>query len=262
MTLLELCEPLFQYVCRVNRSARKGAAVELSQVRADIESIFKDMEVKASGDPGLANHLDPDKGKIGLVLTFFADFMVKESKLPFVQDWQSLAEQRYNELAGDERFWDLLEETLKDRSEAADQRLAVYYTCIGLGFTGWYAGQPEFLRRKSLECSARISHMMDKEDTAPILSEQELYVNTDDLIEPPGKSLVGIGIALLGLTIVLFVGNIVLYRNSTSQLTEDLDALSTPTPRVGRSAQVLPSADAVRVDPLAQVAAGPEGGER
>ena len=24
MTLLELCEPLFQYICRLNRSARKG----------------------------------------------------------------------------------------------------------------------------------------------------------------------------------------------------------------------------------------------
>ena len=32
MTLLELSEPLFQYICRVNRSARKGGNYDLAQV--------------------------------------------------------------------------------------------------------------------------------------------------------------------------------------------------------------------------------------
>ena len=137
MTLLELCEPLFHYICRVNRSARKGGNVSHGQIRAEIDSLFKEIHIKAAGDSGLENHLDKDKGKIELVLAFFVDFMVKESKLPFADEWQELGASKFNELAGDEKFWDLLEETLADRSEVADERLAVYYTCIGLGFTGW-----------------------------------------------------------------------------------------------------------------------------
>jgi cytochrome bd-type quinol oxidase subunit 1 len=42
------------------------------------------------------------------------------------------------QLAGDEKFFDLLEETLNDSSEDASERLAVYYTCLGLGFMGMY----------------------------------------------------------------------------------------------------------------------------
>ena len=40
MTLLELCEPLFQYMCRLNRLARSGSALEMDQVRNDIKKIF------------------------------------------------------------------------------------------------------------------------------------------------------------------------------------------------------------------------------
>ncbi len=225
MTLLELCEPLFQYVCRLNRSARKEAVVEHNQVRAEIEAILNDIETKAGPDPRLANQLDPDKGKIGPVLSFFVDFIIKESRLSFASDWQEIAAKKYNALAGDQKFWDLLEETLNDRSEAADERLLVYYVCIGLGFTGLYSDQPEHLRAKMREISIRIRHLIDSDDTVPLISESELHVNLDNLIEPPGKSLVGIAIALVGLLIVLFVGNIVLYWNSTSDLDESLNTI-------------------------------------
>lgn len=52
-----------------------------------------------------------------------------------------------NELAGDERFYDFLDQDLKDTSEEAVERLAVYYVCAGLGFMGMYQGQPDQIRR-------------------------------------------------------------------------------------------------------------------
>jgi hypothetical protein len=33
MTLSELCEPLFLYMCRVNRSARKGTVFEYNRAQ-------------------------------------------------------------------------------------------------------------------------------------------------------------------------------------------------------------------------------------
>lgn len=217
MTLLELCDPLFQFVCRLNRSARKGARPDLDQVRDEVKAIFGQMRSTAANAPALVAQYE----KIELVLIFFVDFMIKSSALPNAGEWQELAYER-KELAGDEKFFDLLDETLADKSDAAGERLAVFYTCIGLGFTGWYTGQPEYLRRKMLECSTRIRAHVDSDHLAKLCPESYEHVNTSNLIEPPGSSLVGIGIALVGLVIVLFVANAYLYNSTSSELIKSL----------------------------------------
>ena len=51
------------------------------------------------------------------------------------------------------KFFDLLDETLNDPSDEATERLKIFYTCLGLGFSGWYAGQSEYLRGKMLDIS-------------------------------------------------------------------------------------------------------------
>jgi hypothetical protein len=47
--LLDLCEPLFQYVCRLNRSARKGGNYELSQVQSENKGYLAEATTKAVG---------------------------------------------------------------------------------------------------------------------------------------------------------------------------------------------------------------------
>ena len=39
---------------------------------------------------------------------------------------------------------------MKENGDDASERLAVFYVCIGLGFTGIYFKQPEFLRKTTL----------------------------------------------------------------------------------------------------------------
>jgi type IV/VI secretion system ImpK/VasF family protein len=211
MTLLELCEPLLQYICRVNRSGRKGGSFEPARVRAEIDGIFENMKSKARADANLTSQFD----KIEMPLIFFIDFMIKESNLSFARQWQEMAYEK-NELAGDEKFFDLLDETLADPSQAATERLAVFYTCLGLGFTGWYTGQPEYLRKKQLEISARIRTQMDVDEGARICPEAYENVDTSDLIQPPGLKLAGIAIALVGMVIVVFVANFLLFSSASS----------------------------------------------
>jgi type VI secretion system protein ImpK len=220
MTLLELCDPLFQYICRFNRSARKGGHHDLLQVRQEVKAILGEMKGKAASQPGLSSQFE----KIDIVLMFFVDFMIKSSAISNAGDWQELAFER-KELAGDEKFFDLLEETLADRSDQANERLSIYYTCMGLGFTGWYTGQPEYLRKKMLECSTRIRNLIDTDQSSKICPESYEHVDTSDLVQPPSASLVGIGIALVGLIIVLFIANAYMYRNSSSELTKALDGI-------------------------------------
>lgn len=222
MTLLESCEPLLQYVCRLNRMARKGAQTGQEEARSQIKALLAECRSRAQQAPGLGAQFE----KIELPLIFFCDSMIRESKLPFAGRWQDLAAER-NELAGDEKFFDLLEETLADRSDQAAERLTVFYSCMGLGFTGWYNGQPEYLRKKMMEVSARIRGKgLDADAGTKLCPDAYENINTANLIEPPGRSLIGIAIALVGLLIVLFITNVQLYRSSAGELQASLQGVS------------------------------------
>ncbi|NQT81804.1 DotU family type IV/VI secretion system protein [bacterium] len=225
MTLRELCQPFFLYVCRLNRSARKGGGHDHNHIRRELKALLEDMKSNAAVDVGLLSQYE----KIEEVLIFFADSMIAESTLPFAREWHEdrLAYER-KELAGDEKFFDLLDKTLEDPSEAATERLAVFYTCMGLGFTGFYAGQPEYLRRKMLDCKARILDMMDADQFAKTCPEAYKHVDTRDLIEPPRWKLQGIALALVSSIIVLFVISLLLFKTAGNKLGNALNTINRP----------------------------------
>jgi len=213
MTLLELCEPMFQYVCQLLRLARMDRTMEMNKVRSDITRIFSEMKKKASISAELAIQYE----KVELPLIFFIDFVIKESKLSFARDWVELGRER-KELAGDEKFFSLLDEELADPSEAATQRLVIYYTCISLGFTGIYAGQPKEIQRLILRISARISDMMDVDENSYICPEVYETVDSRDFTKPPGKKLVGIGIVVIGLIIVWIIAYVSLFFSASEEM--------------------------------------------
>src|SRR5215831_4226728 len=105
MTLLQLTEPLFQYMCRLNRLARRstspksaasdtsfvalsrqaaqsaaplvparGANLDYTVARSEIKAIFEDMAAKASTDVRLSQQYR----KTELALLFFVDSMISE----------------------------------------------------------------------------------------------------------------------------------------------------------------------------------------
>lgn len=220
MTLLELCEPLFQYMCRLNRLARSGSNLEMDQVRNDIKKIFQAMKTEALNNPALTAQYE----KIELPLLFFVDFMIKESKLVFAYDWYELGRER-NELAGDEKFFDLLDENLEDTSDLAMERLVIFYTCIGLGFTGVYTGQPESIKRLMSKISARISGMIDADEKSYICPEAYENVDARDFVEPPSTRLVGIGITLIGLIVVWSIAYFCLLKWTLNDVSNSLDTI-------------------------------------
>lgn len=221
MTLLELCEPMFQYVCRLLRLARMGRTMEMNKVRSDITRIFSEMKKKASISAELAIQYE----KVELPLIFFIDFVIKESKLSFARDWVELGRER-NELAGDEKFFSLLDEELADPSEAATQRLVIYYTCISLGFTGIYAGQTKEIQRLILRISARISDMMDVDDNSYICPEVYETVDSRDFTKPPGKKLIGVGIVVIGLIFVWIIAYLSLYSSVSREIKISLKTIT------------------------------------
>lgn len=221
MTLLELCEPLFQYVCRLNRMSRKGTSVDQGQVRAELKAIFADLKAKADANGATAVQYE----KMELPLLFFADFMIRESRLPYATVWKDLAHER-KEMAGYEKFFELLDETLADPSEGATARLAVYYSCIGLGFTGIYIGQPDVLRRKMLEISNRLRGQVETDRNAKVTPEAYEGVDTRNLTEPPSRPLLMWVVALVVMGLAVVGGYMYMYSRTSSQLDKALKQIN------------------------------------
>src|ERR1700736_6323922 len=217
MTILEVCEPLFKKVCLLNRLGRKGGgASDYDKLRLEIEEMFKEMERVAGNEPLLKAQWQ----KLEFPLIFFVDSMISESGLAVAATWnRSRLAYDQKELAGDEKFFDLLDETLNDPSDEASQRLVVFYTCIGLGFTGWYAGQPEYLRGKMLDVSQRIRTAMETDKTVRICPETYLNVDTRDLVEPPASKLGGIAIVFAGLCLIVVMVEAYLFHAASLSLT-------------------------------------------
>jgi type VI protein secretion system component VasF len=244
MTLLELTEPLFQYICRLNRIARrgpsnkpgetsfvsksavgaaaaaKGLALDDVVARSEIKALLEDMISKAATDVRLSQQTR----KIELPLIFFVDSMISESTLSFAAQWNQnrLAYER-QELAGDEKFFDLLDETVKESGEDAAERLAVFYICIGLGFTGIYFKQPEFLRKTMLSIAPRIRHLVENDQTARICPEAYQGVDTRDLVQPPGSRMVFLGLVFACFTLAVLISYVIMYRQASKNLNYSIE---------------------------------------
>jgi len=248
VTLLELTEPLFQYICRLNRIAcrgksgetttfltktaaaassaapaaapARGASLDEVVVRSEIKALLEDLMSKASLDLRLSQQAS----KIELPLIFFIDSMIAESALPFAAQWNQhrLAYDR-EELAGDEKFYDLLDETLKESGEDAAERLAVFYICIGLGFTGIYFKQPEFLRKTMLSIAPRIRHLVENDQSARICPEAYQGIDTRNLVEPPGNRMVLVGLVFACFTLAVLISYVLMYREASRNLHNSIE---------------------------------------
>jgi len=224
MTLSELCEPLFQKVCLLNRLGRKGGgSSDCEQLRFEVKELFERMGKAAENDPVLKAQWQ----KLELPLIFFTDSMIAESGLPVAGEWNRnrLAYDR-KELAGDEKFFDFLDETLSDPSNEATERLTIYYTCLGLGFSGWYAGQPEYLRGKMMDISQRVRPALDTDKAARICPEAYNNVDTRELLQPPGLRLGAIALIFGGLSLIVMTVEIYLLRAASLSLSDSLSAIT------------------------------------
>ena len=221
MTLPELCEQLFQYMCMVNRVARTPSGVQLDYdgLRETAQLAFSRMEERSKDDPRLYSQYK----KMELPLIFFVDSMIAESTLSLASQWHKnrLAYTR-DELAGDEKFFDFLEETLTETGPEADERLMIYYTCLGLGFTGWYAGQPEYLRKKMIAIASRIAGSIDRKQTDRLTPEAYDYLDNRNLVEPPVVKLATLGVVFAGLLLIVGAVNFYLFQEASATLAESL----------------------------------------
>jgi len=222
MKLLELYEDIFQYVCRLNRMGKAQVHPEYARVRADIKELLDQVMRSAATDVRLLNQVK----ELELPLVFFLDNLIVTSRLKFVQQWAEnrLAKER-NELAGDERFFDMLERDLGSTSDEAAERLAVYYICLGLGFTGMYQSQPEQIRRYMEQIFPRVRQWIDSDSRTKISDEAYRFTDTRVLTEPPSNKIILVAIVFVFLSLSVLVVYYSLYARAVSELSRSVDII-------------------------------------
>ena len=164
--LEDLCRPLLELLCNYCAYASTGSALNADTLNWKIHLCMNDIAVKCEEDPALKR----EYSRIERALVFFVDYTVKEGKFPFRNEWNLLA-RNYNELSGDEKFFDMLSENLDDPE--ASERLQLFYLLMGLGFDGIYANNQEFVERRMRLCATRFA-----------MPEQ---VTADKLFTPPAS---------------------------------------------------------------------------
>jgi type VI secretion system protein ImpK len=218
MTPLELCEPLFLFVCKINRSKRKGGpAFEAAQLRAEVDRILRTMVQQSTTErdlPKQFNQLKP-------MLLAFVDGMAAQA-LP--GKWTNMSGPGQS---GEEYFFKQLDEAMADSSPAAQQRLMVFYTCLGLGYGEWRNGPDEArqLNDKINQVAGLLQDFMDLDERRKLCTSA--YEHTDTrLLEPPlAQRLTSLGIVLVGLLVIAFVANAMLYRQKTRGLNEMMNSV-------------------------------------
>ncbi len=250
MKLRDVCEPLFQYICRISRSARQGAQFDTVRIRSDIDRLFERMRAGAAEDAVTVRQFE----RVELPLVFFVDYMIKEGPFDFASNWQEIAFEKHEELAGDERFFDILEEICSDNHPESLECLEVMHTCLGLGFEGFYKGQQEQIRRKMQQVWTRLRDQgVTFGERGRMALAGESAMHAEDRLCPEaytvdqrtlpleiGNSLMLVVVVLAGMLVGLFFFNAYLYRSTSSDLRESLEQINQSAASVSPSPEDSP----------------------
>jgi type IV/VI secretion system ImpK/VasF family protein len=222
MKLLDAYEELFQYMCRLNRMSKTQAHPEYARVRSEVKELLNQAGRNAMSDVQLSNQIK----RLELTMIFFVDNLICTSRLKFASQWSEnrLGKDR-NELAGDERFFDLLEHDLSDTSEEAAERLAVYYVCLGLGFAGMYQGAPDKIRWFMEQIFPRVRQWIDNDPRTKISEEAYRHTDSRVLTEPPSNKIILVAVIFVFLSLSVMVVYYALYARAVDALAVSVEKI-------------------------------------
>jgi type VI protein secretion system component VasF len=164
--LEKLCYPVFSCICNYWQLSCITDYIDKEKFQRDITGLLFQAKRIAEQDPRLAREYE----WIEKPLVFFIDYMVKEGRFPFRQEWIELS-RKYNELSGDEKFFDLLSQALNHPE--LHSSCVLFYIMLGLGFDGAYHYNHEYIKHCMQLC-------MEKSAT-------DYDINSEPVIDIPLK---------------------------------------------------------------------------
>ena len=237
--LLEHLQPMFLYVCEQHRLAKDGAdtATAYQTVKQTVLEKIAAVDQAAKSDPVLRQHLD----KLREPIFWYLDctFGSPDNAFPFRQKWNDQRLADYGEdgnLSGDDAFFDELNKELENdpRDESSNERLAFYYTALGLGFTGrYFKRNPD--HRKELKSYMqrlypRVGKYVDTDASGKITPESYRFTDKRDFVAPSRERPMIFFAAFLLLFGSLLFGYIYWYMEKTAPLREAIERLQQKNP--------------------------------
>jgi len=213
--LEKLCNPVFQCLCNYWQLSCVTNMVDRGQFQSDIVGLMMEAGKKARKDP----QLEREFIWIEKPLVFFIDYMVKEGRFPFRDEWWELS-RNYNELSGDEKFFDLLNETLNNPD--FNNSFVLFYIMLGLGFDGVYQYNRKYIEQCMLLCMEKAATDFDinSEPVLPSVKKKPFFKRQRKF---------SVRVALIASAIfmlVCFIINIVIFADTTENYRELLKQTS------------------------------------
>jgi type IV/VI secretion system ImpK/VasF family protein len=146
--LEKLCNPVFQCLCNYWQLSRVTGAADREKFLRDITGLLEQARKNASREP----LLEREFAWMEKPLVFFIDYIVKEGRFPYSAEWRELA-RNYNELSGDEKFFDILNETLEKPDHG--NSIVLFYVMLGLGFDGAYRNKRDHIEQCMRLCAEK-----------------------------------------------------------------------------------------------------------
>jgi type IV/VI secretion system ImpK/VasF family protein len=235
--LLEHLKPLFLYVCEQHRLAKEpgASAASYETVRQTVAAKIEAIDHAARHDPVLRQHLEHLKEPVFWYLDY--TFGSPDNSFAFRQLWNDNRLADYGpdgNLAGDEAFFDELEKDLRTdpKDETANERLAFYYTAMGLGFTGCYFKKNDDHRGKLRDYMQRlyprVARYVDTDASGKVTPECYRHTDKRDFVAPRRDKPMVFFAGLLLLVGCLMFAYIYWYMEKTEPIREGIRRLQQP----------------------------------
>ena len=210
--LEKLCNPVFQCLCNYWQLSCVTNMMDREKFLTDITGHLEDVKKKASRDPKLEREFE----WIEKPLVFFIDYMVKEGRFPYRVEWRELS-RNYNELSGDEKFFNLLTETLKYPDFG--NSFALFYIMLGLGFDGAYRYNHKYIEQCMRLCMEKtvIDYDIYSEPVVPTPKKKTIFNRQRKF---------GIRVAIIASAVfmlICFIINLAVFSNTTKNYREILN---------------------------------------
>jgi type VI protein secretion system component VasF len=216
-----LCRPVFICICDYWQLNEAGMPPPMEKFRNDIENALKDAKYRAESNSELSREFE----SIELPLVFFIDYMVTEGNFPFKNDWRELA-RNYNELSGDEKFFNLLTGAL--HTPDGRKILPVFYTMLALGFDGIYVNDNKAIEKSMKQCIEKLQDEFDvcQEPIIAINTEKRSPLSKTAAAPPFTRTLRKILVASFIFAGLAFLLNFFVFLDASRQFRESLSKAS------------------------------------
>lgn len=219
MTLCELFTPLISYMVSCRSEAARGKAPEQELLMSHLMREMARIRKTGAASRELNQEALEDACRY---TAFYIDYMVHEGAFPYARQWQDVGRSRYNELAGDEKFFDYMRRWLEEDTPQAREHLRLMYDMVASGFSG-SLGRRSVRLEELMRRTAEVLAIMPEEEATRTLFGQQAE-SPARLASPRnpvlrGLCICGIGAAALVLACIYYLHS---YRSATDSLRHEL----------------------------------------